>query len=121
MREDSLGVHVEEVGGDLHHRGLQLAHNQVDSTHLGVRHDHLHVPFSMFLIYWHHYMSQLRTSQMNLCVKRIHLELVGALERLCVHLNSEPAVYLTSSEQNRSMYQMLAPAVHTCSKVIRLS
>ena len=37
---------------------------------------------------------------MNLCVKRIHLELVGALERLCVHLNSEPAVYLTSSEQS---------------------
>ena len=36
---------------------------------------------------------------MNLCVKRIHLELVGALERLCVHLNIEPAVYLTSSEQ----------------------
>ena len=37
---------------------------------------------------------------MNLGVKRIHLELVGALERLCVHLNSEPAVYLTSSEQS---------------------
>ena len=45
LREDSLRVHVEEMGGDRHHRGLQFPHDEVDSTHLRGRNTHHHPPF----------------------------------------------------------------------------
>ena len=34
-----------------------------------------------------------RKNKINLCVKRIQLELVGALEGLCIHLRENSSVY----------------------------
>ena len=53
LGQDSLGVHVEDVGGDCHHRGLQLANDQVDSTHLSGRHTALHA--------WYNYLHKRQT------------------------------------------------------------
>ena len=91
LGQDSLGVHVEDVGGDRHHRGLQLANDQVDSTHLSGRHTALHSCYN----YLHKRQTKNETPEIpyclvtNLCVKRIQLQLVGAFECFCVHLQSQ--------------------------------
>ena len=66
LGENGFRLHPDHLGGDLHHRPLQLPHDQVHLAHLEDLHFWLTLP--------------------DLGVKRVELQLISAFERLCVNL-----------------------------------
>ena len=75
LGENGFRLHPDHLGGDLHHRPLQLPHDQVHLAHLKE--------------------ASCWFSLSDLGVERVELQLISALERLCVDLLESDPVELT--------------------------